>query len=628
MKKKFYAPLSVTLAGLSLSLLIGCQATTPANLQAKPTTASNSGNTANPTSGKNSTLPTTETGELPSTETGELTDTETGELPSTDTGELPSTDSGNSGNSSSGSNTTNTNNPPSNSGTLADLGFAVKVNGFGFANGDTDKYDPANPATAYLTLSSMQKMFGDDKVCTGTTSGSNCVPTPAAKKWQDQINTGMNGGQCEGMAVFSLALFKGIESINPLEAGKTKTFDLSYNSAVKEKIGYYFAYQYTQEVAKATIKGTPVEIIEKLKPYLSNQQKDPVTLGFYAPDGKGGHATTPYAIVDKGNGIQHILMYDNNWPGQERYIEVDTQANTWIYNFGATNPTEKADAWKGDAESKTLEFTLLSARLSKATCPYCDQPEAVEEKSKQIFLNAGNSGNAHIKIVDKNDPSKFIGWDEKTQRWVNNLPGASFKYDKSVLKSGDRPSAPVIQVPTGKAFEIKVSGKDLKQAENVGVSIFGQGKSMKIDKIDLDPDQEDTLTLPADGDSMKYKPGNSPDKESPVFSYGFDNPNGKDYEFEVQNLDADNDEELGTDLVGGKLQVSDSGGGADKYDVKVKRVNDDGSEADYSKDDVELGDGETDDIDFEDWQGEGQGMLIGPEGAMAEEPDVDTDALD
>ncbi|MGE3725108.1 MAG: hypothetical protein AB7I41_06130 [Candidatus Sericytochromatia bacterium] len=508
-----------------------------------------------------------------------------------------------------------------------DFGFVSKPNGFGFANGSGDKYDPANPSTAYLTLSSMQKIFGDQNVCTGTTSGANCKPTPAAKKWQDQINTGMNGGQCEGMAVLALAVYQGIEPLEALEAGKSTTFDLSYNSVVREKVGYYFAYQYTTETAqKATVKGTPNEIIEKIRPYLAKGVKDPVTLGFYGSS--GGHATTPYGLADKGNGIVHLLMYDNNWPGQERYIEIDTKANTWIYNFAATNPAEKADAWQGDANSKTLEFTHLSGRLAQATCPYCTQAETAPEKNKQIWLNAGNSGNAHIKVFDKNDPSKFIGWDEKTGRWVNNLPGANLKQDKSVVKVGDVPAAPVIEVPSGKEYQIKVDGKNLSQAENVSVSVFGQGKSMKVSNIDLDPNQEDSLALPADGDSIKYKPGNSPDKETPKFSYGFDNPNGKDYEFEVDSLEADDDEELGVDLENGKIRVSDTGNDVEKYDVKVNRLNDDGSEEDFSKDEVEMGADESDDIDFEGWAGEGQSMMIGPDGNLQTEPDVEADELD
>lgn len=510
--------------------------------------------------------------------------------------------------------------------TTGDFGFSPQVNGFSFENGSGGEFNPQDPSSSFLTVASMQKMFGDRQVCTGNTAGESCKPTPAAKQWQQQINTGMNGGQCEGMAVLALTLFKGLDQPDALEAGKTNAFELTYNPAVREKIGLYFAYQYTEQVKAATVKGTPVEVLEQLRKYLGSDVKDPVTLGFYGE--QGGHATTPYKIVDKGNGISHILMYDNNWPGQERFIEVDTNANTWVYNFAATNPAEPADAWKGDAESQTLEFTPLSARLAAASCPYCASTEPQAEDTQQVWLNAGRSGKARIKIVDPADPSRFIGWDAASGRYVNKLTGASFIYDKSIVKQGDAPVAPAIQIPAGKGYKIMLDGKDLTQAEGVSVSVFGKGKAVKVSNIDLDPDQEDTLDLSDDGEGIKYTPGSSPDKESPVFSYAFDNPNGQDYEFEVEDLDAENGEALGVDLEGGKLKVSDSGSGADKYDLKVSRFNEDGTEADFSKDDIDLGEDDTDNINFEDWEGEDAGMLIGPDGEESLEPDVDEDFED
>lgn len=505
------------------------------------------------------------------------------------------------------------------------LGFTSKPHGFSFANGSGGNYDPKDPTTAFFTIKSMQKMFGDKNVCTGTTAGATCKPTPAAKKWQDKINKSMNDGQCEGMAVLALSLFAGVDKAEDLEPGKATAFEMAYSGKAKEMIGQYFAYQYTKPVVDGTIKGTPSEVVEKLKPYLQPGQKDPVTLGFYGD--KGGHATTAYGLADKGNGIMHILMYDNNWPNQERYIEVDTKADTWIYNFAATNPTEAADAWKGDANTKTLEFTPLSTRLQQAPCPYCPKGTS-SSSSRQVYLNAGTSGNAHIKIVDKNDPTKFIGWDPVKKAYVNNMTGASFVQSKSVLTKGDRPEAPVIQIPEGMAVDIKVDGKDLGTAEKVDIDIFGQGKAIKVSGIDLDPTQEDTLSLGSDGDSCNYAPGNSPDQESPEFEMAFDNPDGKDYSFKVKSLSANSGEHLGLDLEGGKLKVSDDGKDADPYDMEVDRYNDNGSEEVYSNDDVELGAGETDNINFENWAGQGEGMSVGPEGQETTEPDVDEDALD
>src|SRR5215213_2814634 len=77
---------------------------------------------------------------------------------------------------------------------VADLGFRPDVNGFGFPNyggqGETN-----------LTPSDLQRMFGDT-VC-ASIEGGQCALTPPGNQWLQQINTAMNGGHCEGMAVLS-----------------------------------------------------------------------------------------------------------------------------------------------------------------------------------------------------------------------------------------------------------------------------------------------------------------------------------------------------------------------------------------------------------------------------------------
>lgn len=507
----------------------------------------------------------------------------------------------------------------------ADLGFRSNPNGFKFENGSSKPYDPKVPGTDYLTIKGMQKMFGDEHVCTGHTSGANCVPTPEAKKWHDKINSGMNNGQCEGLAVLALSVFKGIDQPSLLEAGKSTTFDLDYGSAVRETVGLYYAYQFTDQVVRGTVKGTPTEVLSKLTTYLKNNQKDPVTLGFYGET--GGHATTPYAIEDKGNGIFHIKMYDNNWPNQERYIEVDTKANAWIYNFAALNPTEAANAWKGDASTFSLEFTPLSTRLQKAVCPYCNSGNDSSEM-RQIFLTAGASGRAHIRVVDVDDPSKYIGWDAASGKYVNHLAGAAFVSDKSVFKVGGIHEPPIIEIPDHHHYEIKIDGHSLPSVEDVSISIFGQGKSLELKHISLDPHQEDTLDLGADDDSFSYTPGHSADTESPMLSLTYDDPNGADYDIEVQHLHAVNGEALKADFSGGKLLLGDDGDAPDEFDIEVLRYEDDGHVSDFSKQHVKIGAHELDEVDFADWGGEGQGMMIGELGHPHVEPDVDSEKFE
>ncbi len=250
-----------------------------------------------------------------------------------------------------------------------DLGFRANPNGFKFANGSAKPYKANIPGSEFLTVKGMQLMFGDESVCGGQTSGDNCKPTLAAKKWQEDINLKMNTGQCEGLAVLALSMFKGHDQPILLAAGKNSAFELDYGSSVREAVGRYYAYQFTENVVKSVVKGTPTEVLTQLSAHLKFKPNDPVTLGFFGDT--GGHSTIPYAIEDKGKGVYQIKMYDNNWPDQERFLEVDTQADTWIYNYASRNPSEPVQAWTGDAKTKSLEFTPLSSRLQKAECPFC-----------------------------------------------------------------------------------------------------------------------------------------------------------------------------------------------------------------------------------------------------------------
>ena len=98
-------------------------------------------------------------------------------------------------------------------------------------------------------------------------------------------------------------------------------------------------------------------------------------MGIYKRDRTGGHAITPYAVEDRGDGVYWIMVYDNNYPGAARAIEVNTKTDTWNYS-GSTNPAEAAGKYEGDAETKTLELAPIAPRLGQQDCPFCDTPAA------------------------------------------------------------------------------------------------------------------------------------------------------------------------------------------------------------------------------------------------------------
>jgi len=53
----------------------------------------------------------------------------------------------------------------------------------------------------------------------------------------------------------------------------------------------------------------------------------------------GGHAVTPYAGEDRGDGSFAVLIYDNNWPSVQREMVFDRNADKWSCT-ASINPDE------------------------------------------------------------------------------------------------------------------------------------------------------------------------------------------------------------------------------------------------------------------------------------------------
>ena len=79
-------------------------------------------------------------------------------------------------------------------------GFEPRTDGFGFEN-----YGAANVTN--LTAADLQRMFGDE-VCASL--DPSCTLIPPARLWMEALNTAMDAGHCEGMAVLSQYFYFGV----------------------------------------------------------------------------------------------------------------------------------------------------------------------------------------------------------------------------------------------------------------------------------------------------------------------------------------------------------------------------------------------------------------------------------
>jgi hypothetical protein len=246
----------------------------------------------------------------------------------------------------------------------ADSGLVPVENGFSFAN------FPATATQAWFNEEDLVTMFGGAACVDGVTTP--CVPTAQAAQWAQMVNEARMSGHCEGLAVQSAARFTG--------GATPKTVELRNEGDVTHGIMRAFATQFFPEVQKASnewAKESLNDILNELSRAFAAKDVS-YTMGLYTPT--GGHAVLPYAIEFSGENLAVVKVYDSNWPGMERYVVIDLEAQTWFFSFSASDPQKDECAWTGTAGD--LDIAPMSAR-TEAQCPFCGDDAQV---TKNVLL--------------------------------------------------------------------------------------------------------------------------------------------------------------------------------------------------------------------------------------------------
>ncbi|MBK8258616.1 MAG: hypothetical protein IPK82_38895 [Polyangiaceae bacterium] len=452
--------------------------------------------------------------------------------------------------------------PPPRNGFLADLGFRPKTHGYNFENGGNAAY-PRTPG--FVGPAEMVRLFGAKDVCIGgRTVGASCRMTPAAAEFARKVNKSMNGGQCEGMAVSALTFFRGIDQISAF-APSARTAHDTNREQVRGLIGYYFAYQFSDPVIAAKMDAkrryTPVQTMDRVVELI--QKGDPGVLFMRSPDNMSGHAVSPYAVEDRGNGIYWIRIYDNNWTNRERYVEVDKNLNTWKYELAAINPGVPKMPWAGNATSYTFGVVPISVRRQKIVCPFC-------KKTRTRGVLGDSSVISNMVITD--DQGRSVGM--KDGKAVNEIPGARV-VELDGWIDGQPTTETMYELPEGSSYDIDMEGKENAKDEG-DVVIFGGGTAVTIENVKVPAKQKDRVSLDADGTGIRYKPA-AKGKVPPMKVALDDDKHG--YVFQVSNVDNDDDDDdddkgvtLKLDPGAGKVQIFGSGKKANKaYDLKITR---------------------------------------------------------
>ena len=333
-----------------------------------------------------------------------------------------------------------------------DTGFRFTADDFGFAN-----WAGLDSDIEELRIDTLVKMYGAEDVCVNAVADP-CSPLPNAALTLEQWESSLMGGRCEGLAALAMRFFLGLDSVAETEKGVDVTFDLTKeNVRLEDEINYWWATQYAHEVQQATEKSrrrSPTQIAEDLVAGLIN--KEGHTIGIYG-DGYG-HAVTPYAVTKIG-ATYRLHVYDNNFPKEPKFIEVDTETKSWNYAWAGVNPDGTFATWSGG--KGTIELTPMSVRRGPFTSPFHASQDGTKGHSV-VTLSAATSGGPAASLLITTESGKAVGIHDGEHK--NEVDGAKFV----VGKGGLGMSMVHIFMPAGEEYSVQV------------VSATGQTHSNKV----------------------------------------------------------------------------------------------------------------------------------------------------
>jgi hypothetical protein len=496
---------------------------------------------------------------------------------------------------------------------IGTLDFDPKTDGFGFQNYGNQEHDWEDD----LTVADMILLFGAKAVCVTGKTAETCVEKRPAEEWRVKTLQIMDGGHCEGMAVTSLSFFEQrefkkltapadfqpeTESVNELEFP---------NDLIENYIAYFFVTQLFDGVydyRKVYMDKGPVKTVKDLVDSMNDADATVYTLAVQKYENgkfKSGHAITPIA-VEEFPSYYRIHVYDNNFPGETRYVTVQKGGKqTWQYH-AAANPKDAASLYTGDLSTRSFFITPNEARYGKLfPAPFATDAEEGDEDSS-------GAGPETVEILVNDDADllvtsgdgKRIGYDPAKKQTVNEIGGAKM-IDLATGADDDLP--PVLHLPyqpKNKPYTVTLSGKSLKKESRPDLIYSGPGFSVGFDGVRLDPNETLVFQISPDGKKISFTA--SADGETPEMYFSVNAPNGESYLVEVDGVDL----QAGKTLTGefdsakGTFFFRDDDGAKDKYDVDFERVLSSGKIQKFETDNLDMGSAENFEMDFGEWDGQ------------------------
>ncbi len=492
--------------------------------------------------------------------------------------------------------------------TAFDTGFETTFDGFGFRN-----YGSRSPE-GDLSVQKVWSVFGDD-VC-AQVAGGECVPLPITQLWLDQMNDAMASGHCVGFTVFSHRLAMGETDPSVYASNAANTFALSRDVSVMQQIALDWTLQTTGEIIDATVRGTPRDIVDGL---LNNEA--PVDLGLFNRKG-GGHSVSAYGAEPQGNGIYHIKVYDNNWPGQELYVEVDYVANTWRYSLAAADPASDPEAWEGDDRTRSLMYVPLDAYTQNFECPFCDDVVSAARPATGGVLASPASTNSlrGLTMLYFSDDDGYMRVETDAGQRVGNFSGSTLNevagarivpLRGSMFNNGE----PLIFMPPETEMTITVETREEEAIGTGNLRAIGNGIALSLDRLNFAPASTETFDLDLAKNRLEFSPTSA--QEQMVLKVSVQQPDGSAIVAVVGGVQLDAAETLafGLEPDGDLLVETDTAQSQDEMWLILANVSETATDV-FASDDLSLAAGGAVRLAVSDWTPtEGLAVAVGVTGS-------------
>lgn len=322
------------------------------------------------------------------------------------------------------------------------------------------------PPPAGLNALNLRRTFGDG-VCrdpkTIDPKTGNCELIFGAELLAQLIETGAEGGHCFGFATAAAALYNGQLPANQVGASGLgiNIANPMGNPAVQTITRLYGTQYFNSTVLPMLSPGlSPTDVVTTLIRDLAGGTV-PYNLTVNGSD--GGHAITPFAVLDRGNGLYDIAVYDNNFPMRARAVTVDTTTDSFSYN-SSINPSAPGIEWS-TANDSAIGLVSVADMLEEQTCPVCVGPD----QGTLVTISPINK--------DNTDDIGFFLVDETGAPLDRSLYRTTAPLNPPTQ---DSVSQPVLTVQPGVNFGVLIRTGDLASKQSLEIYAISNGEAQYV----------------------------------------------------------------------------------------------------------------------------------------------------